>query len=226
MHLLAIETSTQICAAALAENGRLLAEHRINIKNVHAARLFSVIHSVLDSASFKQNNLNGIAVSIGPGSFTGLRIGLSAAKGLAFGLNIPLVAVPTLQALARNAPIRNGHVCAVLQSRIDEYYAAVYRRDNYNDSLERETRIYSRQELVQIVPNDACLIGHTSRLQEIAELKSRCFFAPPAANHLSAFVVAQIGGQKLINGDIATLETVEPRYYQQFIAGKPKKSVV
>ncbi len=226
MNLLAIETSTQICAVALTENEHLLAEHRINIKNVHAARLFPVIRAVLDSASFEQQELNGIAVSIGPGSFTGLRIGLSAAKGLALGLGIPLVAVPTLQVLASQAPIRHGHICAVLQARVDEYYAAVYLRQNYKDRLIKETQIYYHDELYQIIPDDACLIGHTSRLQEVDVLKHGCFFAPQAAGHLSAFAVARIGGQKLLKGEFATLETVEPMYHQQFIAGKPKKSVV
>jgi tRNA threonylcarbamoyladenosine biosynthesis protein TsaB len=212
-----------MCAAALTDNDHLIAEHRANIKNIHAARLFPIIHSVFDMASFEQKDLDGIAVSIGPGSFTGLRIGLSAAKGMAIGQNIPIVAVPTLQALASNAPIRDGLVCAILQSRVNEFYIATYSRNNYKDTILQDTSISTFEELVDSIPSDACLMGHTQRFFEEETLKKRCFFAPADANYLSAYSVAKIGSQKLNNGEVEDVHTLEPKYHQQFIAGKPKK---
>jgi len=149
MYLLGIETSTQICAASLTHDEQLIAESRVNIRNIHAAMLFPMIHSILTLSSFKQHELDGIAVSIGPGSFTGLRIGLSAAKGIALGCDIPIMSVPTLQALASNAPVKNGYICPVLQSRANEFYAAIYIRNNYNDSLVEDTKIFTADDLAR-----------------------------------------------------------------------------
>ena len=223
LNVLSIETSTQLCSAALTNNGRLVAENCVNVKNVHAAQLFPIIQSLFDYSSIAQKELQAIAVSIGPGSFTGLRIGLSAAKGLALGLDIPIIAVPTLQALASNAPIRNGLICAILRSRVNEYYRGIYSRDNFQNALVEETAIYSYDELLKQIPDNACLIGQTDRFREDDALLQRCFFAPAEANYLSAFAVAQIGNDKLNRGDIEDVETLEPKYHQQFIAGKPKQ---
>jgi len=212
-----------MCAAALTQDERLIVESRINIKNIHAAKLFPLIHSVLAMASFEQKNLSGIAVSIGPGSFTGLRIGLSAAKGIALGCGIQIVAVPTLQALAAAAPVKDGYICSVLQARTNKFYAAVFARDNYKDALVQDVKVFSPDELAASAPDGACIIGHTVSLQENENLRERCFFVPDTANHLSALAVARIGSRKLHDGETEQIESLEPSYHQQFIAGTPKK---
>lgn len=212
-----------MCAVALTQDDQLISEGRVSIRNIHAAKLFPMIHCVLAMASFEQQKLEAIAVSIGPGSFTGLRIGLAAAKGIALGCNIPIVAVPTLQALASNAPVRNGYICAVLQSRANEFYAAGYVRDNYTDALVQDIKIAAEDELAESTPEGACIIGQTSALQKNEILSTRCFFAPGEANQPSALAVARIGSRKLRNGEIEQIESLEPRYHQQFVAGKPKK---
>ena len=223
MYILAIETSTQMCAVALTEDEHLIAESRVNIQNIHAEKLFPLIHSVLAAASFEQQKLDGIAVSIGPGSFAGLRIGLSAAKGIALGHDIPIVSAPTLQALASNAPVKDGHICPVLPSRAHEFYSAVYVRDNFTDSLVQNIEIFTGDEFAASLPDGACIIGQTTLLQQNKKLRERCFFAPESANHASALAVARIGSRKLHAGNIEQIEMLEPHYRQQFIAGKPKK---
>ena len=98
--VLAIETSSVLCGACVYLGRDKFFQSFINYKNIHAERLFEIIDSVLKAAGLKPGDINAVAVSSGPGSFTGLRIGMSAAKGIAFGLSTPVIKVPTFEALA------------------------------------------------------------------------------------------------------------------------------
>ncbi|MBZ0183790.1 MAG: tRNA (adenosine(37)-N6)-threonylcarbamoyltransferase complex dimerization subunit type 1 TsaB, partial [Melioribacteraceae bacterium] len=98
--ILAIETSSRICSVSLYISDNLYSEFSVNQKNIHSEKLFELINQTLESLEYSFDQIKAIAVSIGPGSFTGLRIGVSAAKGLAFGRKIPIIPVPTFEALA------------------------------------------------------------------------------------------------------------------------------
>lgn len=98
--ILSIETSESLCGACVYFNDEKYFEAAIRQKNIHAEKLFETIDTVIKSAGVETNDLGAIAVSAGPGSFTGLRIGMSAAKGIAFGLSLPIIPVPTFEALA------------------------------------------------------------------------------------------------------------------------------
>src|SRR5258706_14324961 len=102
MKILGIESATVVCAAAIIENGCVRSERTLIAPRIHSEKIISLIDESLDDANITPTELEGVAVSIGPGSFTGLRIGLSVAKGLAYALDKPIVAVPTLEALAAN----------------------------------------------------------------------------------------------------------------------------
>jgi tRNA threonylcarbamoyladenosine biosynthesis protein TsaB len=122
MNVLGIETATGVCGAALAVNGVIAAVEEIDRQKIHAEKLVSLVTAVLRAGGITPRDLDGIAVSIGPGSFTGLRIGLSAAKGLAYATGVPLLAVPTLEALANRAERdgilpSEGWLCAALDAR-------------------------------------------------------------------------------------------------------------
>ncbi len=225
MIYLSLETSSQICASALTDDEQLIAEHRTNIRNIHSAQLYPMIRDLLKSVSIEMQKVQAIAVSTGPGSFTGLRIGLSAAKGLAMGLGIPIIGVPTLQGLATHAPLKDGIICTLIRARADEYYVALYSRENFKDSLLRDIEIQSPAKLLETIPDGACLIGHIDQLAEIKTFQKRFLFAPSEHNLLSAFSVARIACNKFRHGDIEDVHSLEPMYHQQFIAGKPKKVV-
>lgn len=133
MRILGIDTSTPTASVALVEDGELLAEQiqdgaaagRIGS---HAATILPLIESVFASAQITPNDLCGIAVSLGPGSFTGLRIGLATAKGLAYPANLPLIGVSTLHAGAARVPGFNGLIGAMFDARKNEVYSALFRR--------------------------------------------------------------------------------------------------
>jgi tRNA threonylcarbamoyladenosine biosynthesis protein TsaB len=127
--LLHIETSTTMCSVALSENETLLASQEINEGYTHAENLHVFIQNLLKECNMATNELAAIAVSKGPGSYTGLRIGVSAAKGLAYALNIPLISVDTLQVMsaqARTSHPGEGYFCPMLDARRMEVYTAVY----------------------------------------------------------------------------------------------------
>jgi len=127
VRILAIDTSTWVCAVALLRDGVVVAA-RDEPAESHAATLPLLVETVLADARERLEPGDAIAVSIGPGSFTGLRIGLSLAKGMAFAGSLRVVGVPTLDAWAVAAPAWEGRLCTVLDARKQEVYAAVYER--------------------------------------------------------------------------------------------------
>jgi tRNA threonylcarbamoyladenosine biosynthesis protein TsaB len=136
MRVLGLETSTLAGGVALVDGERLVAEYVLDVSVTHSERLLAAVDRVLADARWAPRDLEGVAVSIGPGSFTGLRIGVSTAKGLALALGLPIAAVPTLDAMAATVPWAALPVCPVLQARRGEVYASRYRHDG--DGLRRE----------------------------------------------------------------------------------------
>ncbi len=129
MRILAFDTSTWTCAVALVRDGTVLAERTERTESSHAGVLPRLVGEVLDAAGERPQPGDAVALSIGPGSFTGLRISLSFAKGLAFAGGLKIVGVPTLDALALAALPWEGRLCAALDARKQEIYAALYERD-------------------------------------------------------------------------------------------------
>lgn len=130
--ILNIETSSTVCSVSLCKNGELISFKEINDGFTHAENLHVFIEEVLKTANISVKELNAVAISKGPGSYTGLRIGVSAAKGLAFSLNIPLIALDTLQLMTNSALINDdsGAVyCPMIDARRMEIYTAVYDKD-------------------------------------------------------------------------------------------------
>ena len=127
MRLLALETATLAGGAALLDAGRLIGESRLNIALTHSERLMAVVDRLLQDCGWDATSLDALAVSIGPGSFTGLRVGAATAKGLALALEIEVAPVPTLDALAATLPFADAPVCAILAARRDEVYCSLYR---------------------------------------------------------------------------------------------------
>jgi tRNA threonylcarbamoyladenosine biosynthesis protein TsaB len=136
MKVLGIDTSTSCGSVGLIDDDRVISENLLNIPVTHSERLLNAIDRVLKEGSCPTDDLEGWAVSLGPGSFTGLRIGVSTVKGLAFGTQKPVVGVPTLDALASHISPTPYLICPILDARKGEVYAAFYRYDKA-DNLQR-----------------------------------------------------------------------------------------
>ena len=127
--ILNIETSGQICSVSIADNEKVLSENVGSTVNDHASQLTNLISSALEQASKKINELDAIAVSSGPGSYTGLRIGTSTAKGICHALQIPFISIPTLQAMALGASLATESdylFCPLIDARRFEVFTAIY----------------------------------------------------------------------------------------------------
>ena len=126
MNILGIDSSAVSVGAALVCDGKLLADGFINNKITHSQTLMPLVLSLLDNSRLTLADIDVFAVSAGPGSFTGLRIGISAVKGMAYALGKPCRAVSTLAAMAYNVPLFEGIVCAVMDARCSQVYNALF----------------------------------------------------------------------------------------------------
>ena len=130
MLILALDSSASPASAALLEDGKILSEFYINTKQTHSQTLMPMAEAVLRLSAKTLDDVDCLAVSAGPGSFTGVRIGVSCVKGLAMARNIPCAGVSTLRAMAENARGMDGVVCAVMDARCGQVYNALFRAEN------------------------------------------------------------------------------------------------
>jgi tRNA threonylcarbamoyladenosine biosynthesis protein TsaB len=133
MKILGIDSSTPVTTIALIENQNLVVETVLNTRRNHSKKLMPVIDMVLKEAEVTITEIDGIAVAKGPGSFTGLRIGLTTAKTIAWSLGKPLLAIPSLDGLALNAQGVSGIICPILNARKNEVYTCLYKIDKSNN---------------------------------------------------------------------------------------------
>lgn len=126
MKILAVDTATKSCSVALTEDDAVLAETTTHSGQTHSRHLLNIVDAVIARAGLTLNQIDGFAVSIGPGSFTGLRIGISTVKGLAYGRGRPVVGVSSLEALSRQCPQTPQQICAMIDARKQEVYFCFY----------------------------------------------------------------------------------------------------
>jgi tRNA threonylcarbamoyladenosine biosynthesis protein TsaB len=214
-----VETSTLTGAVALLQAGGVVAECRVNIAVTHGERLMAAIDGVLRAARWELADVEAFAVALGPGSFTGLRIGLSTIKGLAFATGKPVVGVPTLDALAWALPFCAFPVCPVLDAKKNEVYAALYRtlegrlevlqapRAVPPATLAEELRAGTEGPLVFV--GDA-VAPFATVLTDI--LGTRARLAPAGLRLPSAVTVGELGGWTLGRGESVELSALLPLY--------------
>lgn len=219
MIVLGIETATVVCSVGVAEDGQVIGEIRLAAKNIHAEALADSIRDLLNLLGLLPAGLDGIAVSSGPGSFTGLRIGVATAKGLAFSLGKPLVGVDTLHAQAAAAGRSAGTIVPVIRARRDEVYAARYRALGERLELVDAARVFRLAEFVEWLPVPAVLCGSGVSMLVAARLLSgaeRIEIVPEPACLLSGGKIAELGGARLRLGEYDDPAALQPRYAYDF----------
>ncbi len=157
--VLAADTATDIYSVALARGGELVAEFTVRGPRRHAERLHPLLQQVLAEAGCPLESVQVFGVSAGPGSFTGLRIGVSAMKGLAFACGMPLIAVNTLDALAHTVPPAAPSLVAMLDARMHEVYAATYQREGDTWRCVSPPQVGAPASLAGQAPSGACFVG-------------------------------------------------------------------
>ncbi|MDF2157006.1 tRNA (adenosine(37)-N6)-threonylcarbamoyltransferase complex dimerization subunit type 1 TsaB [Algoriphagus sp. CAU 1675] len=223
VYILSIETSTDKCSVAVHENSQLKSIREIDEKGAHSEKLLALIEGVLNDAGISSSGLNAVAVSKGPGSYTGLRIGVSTAKGLAFALGIPLIGVDTLQALALMGlkNVSGGELVAMLDARRMEVYSEVFDGDlKLLRGLESEIiDADSFSEYLEKGP--VFFVGDAnSKVKEVIKHENAYF----PHIELSAESVGQLAYEKYQKSEFEDLAYFVPNYLKEFKALQSKKN--
>ena len=219
--ILSIETSTTNCSVSLSKNGKLLVVKEDYDKNYsHAERLHVYINDVLKYAKVSAKDIDAVAISKGPGSYTGLRIGVSAAKGLCYALDIPLISIPTLESLAHQVTTNNGVIVSMLDARRLEVYSAVF-DSNYQQIRETIAEILNEDSFSKYLQNgDVYFIGNgVEKTKRLISHQNAIYIDDklPSAKELG-----NIAFNKYKISDFEDVAYFEPYYLKDFVALKPK----
>ncbi|MCR5863352.1 tRNA (adenosine(37)-N6)-threonylcarbamoyltransferase complex dimerization subunit type 1 TsaB [Flavobacterium sp. J372] len=217
-YILNLETATRNCSVSLAKDGKTIAlKEYAGEGYTHAEKLHVFIEDVLKEAGVDYKSLNAVAVSMGPGSYTGLRIGVSAAKGLCYALNIPLIAVDTLEVLAHAISPENGSIIPMIDARRMEAYTAAF---SHSHTKIRDTE-------AEIITEDS-FAGFDGPLHLVGDGAAKCKALLTANKFIyhdeilfpSAAQMGVLSYAGYKNSDTVDVAYFEPYYLKDFIAGK------
>ena len=220
-YILNIETATKNCSVALAKEGKTIICKEIAEEGYsHAERLHVFIEEIIKEAGISLNDLSAIAVSQGPGSYTGLRIGVSAAKGLCFALGIPLIAVDTLQVLASQVNVTEGLIIPMIDARRMEVYSAIF-----NPKFDKK-----REILAEIIDQNS-FSDTGEKLYFVGDCAEKCKAILTKENHVfledikypSAKEMSVLSFEKFKINDTVDVAYFEPYYLKDFMVTTPKK---
>ena len=217
MRILAFETSAKAGSVALMDENRLLGESYCNTGLTHSQTLLSMAQELLKSCGFSPADVTAVAVAAGPGSFTGVRIGAAAAKGFAWGAEIPCLGVSTLEAMACNLGVWQGYVCCAMDARRSQVYNALFRAENGRLSRVTEDRAISLAELGEELKNlskPIFLVGDGSALcyNTLNASVSGLVMPPEHRMHQRAAGVALLARQQLLAGYTPSGDELEVNY--------------
>ena len=216
MSLLAIDTATDQLAVAVVDETRVLGAYAILAERPHAIELPQAITRVLKASNLSLAQLTGFAIDIGPGSFTGLRIGVAFLKALVFRAKTPVIGVSSLDVLAAGAGAFDGVICPLIDARRRNVYAALYRDHAGKLTKQSDYSIVTIDELIPMLKQDSVLfLGDGARLyraQLEETLGARARFAPPEAAIPNAATLGRLGLERLAAGQRDDLSTLVPMY--------------
>jgi len=224
--ILSIETATSVCSVAVHDHGKLVGILEVMGENVHGKKLVPLIEGLLSHTGISKGELKAVAVSQGPGSYTGLRIGVSTAKGMSYALNIPLIGVDTLDAMARGflkGCVASDVVIPMLDARRMEVYSKVISPDGESllESMPIVIDVMSFREY--LTGGRAFFVGNACDKVSTAVTNSNAVFLNclPAAR-----TVGELAYEKYLKGDFEDIAYFEPNYLKEFMVIKSKKNIL
>jgi len=225
--ILSIETATQVCSVALHEDNKLIGAKELLEDRSHSENLAVMIRDLLSLTGKSVNDLSAVAVSKGPGSYTGLRIGVSMVKGLCYGLNIPLISVNSLLSMAYEVQLQNNDnfdLCPMLDARRMEVYYLITGPDLKIKQKTKALVIDDSSFDAELRKGEILFFGNgMTKCRKILEKNKNAHFIdniyPKAAN------IGYLACKKYENKDFENTETFEPFYLKDFIATIPKKLI-
>jgi tRNA threonylcarbamoyladenosine biosynthesis protein TsaB len=218
MKILGIDTSTMMGAVGIVDGDSLIAELRTNIELTHSERLMMHIDSLLKSAHLTLADIDGFSVTLGPGSFTGLRIGITAVKAMAYATGKPIAGVQTLDVLADNLPYAKYQVCPILDARKKQVYAAIYKSTDTKRMTLMPGSVMTPEELAEKIEEPTIFLGEGAYVyREFFEGRLCCqaVFAPKSAGYPSGAAVAFRGLKDIQAGRVADPMSLAPSYIRK-----------
>lgn len=217
MRILAADTGTDTLAVGVCDDGELIADANIRCGRAHSERLLEATQWVLREANLTLQDLDALAVAVGPGSFTGLRIGVATWKGLALGVGRPLLAVPTLDAMARTAVGALGPVCTLLDAKMNEVFGAWF--DVQADGIRRNgpDRVCPVETLIADTPTGAVYLGDGAvrYAETIRSVDPKARILPGTLAGPRAWAVALEGAARFAAGADGDAAAVSPVYLRK-----------
>lgn len=201
MILLAVDTATRVCGVALSEDDTVRIEYTADHGQTHARHVLRMIRTVLDEAGCGIDQLDGFCVTVGPGSFTGLRIGLSTVKGLALAADKPVTGVSSLDALAYPFEGADELVCPFVDARKKEVYTALYRWGADGFKIASPPRVTAPDAALSEIDTPCRFVGNGVRLYQeeiISRLGKRAILSSPVHDSIRASVIARLGYRRFL----------------------------
>jgi tRNA threonylcarbamoyl adenosine modification protein YeaZ len=220
MIVLSIDSATEAASCAVLENDKLLGEITFNFKKQHSVILMPLVDNLLKNLQLDLKDIDGYVVSKGPGSFTGLRIGMSMIKGLSQGTKKPFVSVSSLDALAYNMAYTSGIICPIIDALRDNVYTALYSFKDNNLVMDTNYNVINIDELIGLLKEkqqSVCFIGDAvpKFKAKISESLAEVSFAPPHLNLVRASSLGELGLKLLTQGIEDNLYTSAPIYLRK-----------
>lgn len=229
MKILGFDSSGMVASVAIACDDILVAEYSVNYKKTHSQTLLPMFDAVVSMTELDLDSVDGIAVAAGPGSFTGLRIGMSTVKGLGLALDKPVVAVPTCHALAYNLWGSDKLICPILDARRSQVYTALYEFKDEEMITLKEQDAMDINDLIDIINDldrDVIFVGDgipvfKERIEE--KIKNKAYFAPAHLNRQRAGSVAALGMIYMKEGKAENADDVKPVYLRKSQAERERE---
>jgi tRNA threonylcarbamoyladenosine biosynthesis protein TsaB len=214
--VLGIDTTTRMGSVALLEEDTILGEYILFTKKGHSIKLLALIHQLLTESQQNLDDIDLVGVSAGPGSFTGLRVGISTAQGLAFSLGKHLIGVPTLEVMAFQATWYKGNICPMIDSRKQQVYTCLFKSSG-NGPPKRMTQetVIEPEKWLSTIKEPTVFLGDGVQLyQEIIKemMPPGSLILPPAMGISRASTVAQLALQYQLCNKCSDLESISPLY--------------
>ena len=217
MKILAVDTSATAASVAVAEENKLIGEFSINTALTHSQTLMPMVDELLKNTGVSVNDIDAVAVNAGPGSFTGVRIGVAAVKGIAFPKNLPCVSVSTLESMAYNMLGNDCIVCSVMDARCSQVYNALFRVKGCTVTRMTDDRALSLTDLkneLQNINEKVVLVGDGAVLcsKFLGEELENIMLAPFNNRIQTASSVAYAAFEKINNGETVKADELMPVY--------------
>ncbi len=229
MKILGIETSMYAGSIAVSEDEKVLGEYYFNTGPSHSEKLMPSIQWLLTELSIDKTALEAVAVSLGPGSFTSLRIGLASAKGLSYALGIPIIGISTLELMANNVPFAPFRICPLIDARRGEVFAAFFESRDGRVVRISEDMVLSAENLAGKIKERTVFVGegallYSDFLEDIMGADGYAALCPEALNYPRAGVLSSMGYSKIKEGGGDDPHTLSPHYMRKSEAELSKES--